>query len=82
MQPTIFHLPLQLRQHGGWVPVAPHSFDCSFLVDFEYIDPFEGDLPAVLAGAVAGELHCGPVAGQEDMVLRQSDLFKGSEDPR
>ena len=75
-------LPLQLRHHCGWVPVAPHSSDCSFLVDLEHIDAFEEDLSSVLAGAAACELHRDPVAGLEDMVLRHSDLFKGSENLR
>lgn len=73
---------LQLRHHRGWVPVAPHGLNFSFLVDLEYIDAFEGDLPAVLAGAVACELHCDPVPGLEDMVLCHGDRFKGSEHPR
>ena len=82
MQPTIFHLPLQLRHHCGWVPVAPHGLNFSSLVDLEHINAFEDDRSSVLAGAAACELHCDPVAGEEDMVLRHSDLFKGSENLR
>lgn len=75
-------LSLQLRHHVGGIPVAPHGLNCSFLVDLEHIDAFEEDGPTVFAGATPRELHRDPVAGEEDMVLRHSDLFKGSENLR
>ena len=77
-----FRLPLQVRHHRRWVPVAPHGLDFSFLVDLEYINTFEGDVPAVFASAAACEFDRNPVAGLEDMVFCHGDFFKGSENPR
>lgn len=73
---------LQLRHHRGWVPVTPHGLDFSFLVDLKHVDALEDHCSAVLAGATPCELHRDPVAGEEDMVLGHSDLFKGPENPR
>ncbi len=60
-------------------PVAPHDLSGSVLVDLEHIDAFEDDLPAVLAGAASREYGCDLVAGWEDLIRRQGDLFKRSE---
>ncbi|MCI1278396.1 MAG: hypothetical protein LKG23_05365 [Nitrospira sp.] len=60
-------------------PVAPHGLDVSLLVDLEHIDAFENDLLVVLAGDASREYGCRLVAGGEDLVCRQVDLFKCSE---
>lgn len=74
-------LALQLRHHGGWVPVTPHCLNSSILADLKDIDAFEDDLSSVYAGAAAGELHRDPVAGQEDMIFRQINCLEGCENP-
>lgn len=58
---------------------SPTSLDFPVLVGFEHIDALGNGLPAVLAGAASCEYGCELVAGWDDLICRQVDLFKCSE---
>ena len=62
--------PLQLRQHGGGVPVAPHGLNQSLLIHFEDIDTLYDNIAAGFAAPAAGEFDRRPVARDEDMIRR------------